>query len=313
MEYRSFGSTNTRVSALGMGCSLLGAFWQGRDDRTSEAAIRVALEKGITFFDTSDSYGRGQSERILGRAVRSRRDKVTIATKCGLVKTATALSNALSAELSHRADTRQPDALRSVARVVRTRRTYSPGYVIRAAESSLRRLGTSFLDVFLLHSPPVEALNHPDLVDAMEDLKSRGRIRTWGVSVGDEAAGLRALALPGIGCLEVELNLCHADATSDLVPRAAEKGLAIIARQPFGSGKAFRAAGASARADGSRLGQRQIVEAALQFALQTPGVTTVIAGMSRPQHVERNVQAAGVQVPPTEIEWVRSRICGQGD
>jgi aryl-alcohol dehydrogenase-like predicted oxidoreductase len=295
-----------------MGCSRLGAFWQGRDDRTSFAAIRVALERGITFFDTADSYGRGRSERILGRAVRSRREEVTIASKCGLIKTPTALANALSSEVSHRSDTQGLNRLRSMANVIQARRTYSAAYIRRAAQSSLRRLGTSYLDVFLLHSPPVEALRQPDLIDAMEELKGRGLIRTWGVSAGNEAVGLSALALPGIGCLEVELSLCRPEAATDLVPLAAERSVAIIARQPFGSGKAFRA-GPPAVSGGPQLSEREIVAAALQFALRTQGVTTVIAGMSRPQHVERNVQAAEVTVSPTEVERVRSRVCGPAD
>lgn len=308
MEYRSFGATSIQVSALGMGCSRLGAFWQGRDDRAGLAAIEVALEKGITFFDTADSYGRGRSERLLGRAVRSQRERLTIATKCGLIKMPAALRNAVSAELSPRGGV---GSFRSAARAVRAGRTYSATYIRRAAESSLRRLGTAYVDVFMLHSPPVEALVDPELVEAMESLKRRGLIRVWGISAGDEATALRALALPGVGALQVEVNLCHPHAISEVVPRAVEQGVAVIARQPFGSGKLLRP-GETHEAKGARPTPSEIIAASLHFPLTAPGVATVIAGMSRPQHVERNVRAAGAVISPSDIERVRTRICDPG-
>jgi aryl-alcohol dehydrogenase-like predicted oxidoreductase len=312
MEYRSFGATGIRVSALGMGCSRLGAFWQGQDDRTSLATIGAALHGGMTFFDTADGYGRGRSEAILGRAVRSRREQVTIATKCGLIKTPSALANAVSAELSRGNGRHLPNSLRSVAGIVGARRTYSAAYVRRAAISSLRRLRTPYLDVFLLHSPPDDVFEDPEFIEGMEELKRRGLIRTWGVSVGGTGAGLQALALPGIGSIEVELNLCKPDAAGELVPRAATQGVAVIARQPFGSGRLLEASDPVAGRDGARPTQGEIVGASLQFALRSPGVATVIAGMSRPHHVERNVQAAGGVISDEEMERVRSLVCPPG-
>jgi aryl-alcohol dehydrogenase-like predicted oxidoreductase len=289
-----------------MGCSRIGAIWQHRDDRTSLSAIRAALDQGITFFDTADSYGRGRSERILGRALRRDRGRVLIATKCGLIKTPSAISNVLMAELGSRKGTSNAERFRAATRSLRGGRAYSAAYVQRAVESSLHRLGTPYIDVLLLHSPPAGEIGRGDVVDALNRLQGEGRIRAWGISVRNEADALRALAVPGIGCLEVELNLCHPDAAREVIPGAAARGVGVIARQPFASGRMFRSGGHPPPG----VSRRDVVAASLQFVLRTSGVATVIAGMTRPQHVEENVEAAAADIDDRGIERVRRLVCG---
>jgi aryl-alcohol dehydrogenase-like predicted oxidoreductase len=283
------------VTSLGMGCGRLGSSLSRADDRAGRAAVERALELGITFFDTADGYGRGRSERILGAGVRSVRDRVTIATKCGLVRTPSTMAVALRTAGAGR-------TLAAIARARRSHREYSPAYVTRAAEASLRRLGSDYIDILLLHSPPRPVLAEAGFVDALERLRARGVVRAWGVSLrgGDDGPGdaQLALALPGLEWLEVELNLCAGWAIDAVLPAARETGISVIARQPFGSGTLFHASEPSA------------VAACLQFPIGVDGVAVTIAGMSRPEHVSENVEAAfGPPVGADEVARLRDVLC----
>jgi aryl-alcohol dehydrogenase-like predicted oxidoreductase len=286
-----------------MGCARLGSAASRTADRAAEAAVERALESGITFFDTADCYGRGRSERILGKLVRRLRGEVVIATKCGLVRTPATMATALRSSPGLR---RAAGTLTGLARERRGYRDYSAAYIERAAEASLRRLNTDYVDVLLLHSPPRSVLVEGSFADILERLRERGAIRAWGVSVrgnGDAAEdALAALRLPGLQCLELELNLCAAWASSSVLPFARERGVGVIARQPFGSGSLLRHPG-TAR-------YRTTVAACLQFPIRAAGVAVAIAGMTRPQHVSANVEAAlGTVVADNEVARIRDLLC----
>lgn len=165
MEPRRLGRSTIQISAMGLGCWVIGGpLWQGDrplgwgavDDAESIRAIHRALDLGITFFDTADLYGAGHSEEVLGRALAGHRDQVVLASKWG-----------------HTFDaiTRQrggPDT--------------TPGYLRRALEASLRRLGTDHLDLYQLHvaaAPPEDAAG---LQEVLEELVTEGRIRAYGWS-----------------------------------------------------------------------------------------------------------------------------------
>jgi aryl-alcohol dehydrogenase-like predicted oxidoreductase len=291
IDRRPLGRTGLVVSTLGMGCARLGAIWQGRSESQTRKAVSLALGAGINFFDTADVYGRGRSERILGSALRGVRDEIVIATKCGLVRTPSTL---LNASLDAR-------SVSSVRRLLKTRRRYAPGYIARAALSSLRRLRTDRIDLFLLHSPPRDVLLDEGVVDAMARLRQDGTIRFWGISARNDDEALIALDMPGIDCLEVELNVCHRQPSTNLIPEAASRGVAVIARQPFASGRLVSGPLPAG------LTIETVVAGCLQFAAGVPGVATVIAGMSQPKHVDRNVAAMNLPITEAPLQEIRLR------
>ena len=281
-----------------MGCARLGTTWQGRSESQARKALSLALRAGINFFDTADVYGRGRSERILGDAVRAVREDVVLATKCGLIRTP---STYVNASLEARGVSGHEGSLSSVKRLLKTRRQYTPGYIARAAFSSLRRLRTDRIDLFLLHSPPRNVLFDEEVVDAMARLRQDGTIRFWGISARNDDEALIALDMPGIDCLEVELNVCHRQPSTNLIPEAASRGVAVIARQPFASGRLISGPAPAG------LTMETVVAGCLQFAAGVPGVATVIAGMSQPNHVDRNAAAMDLSITEATLQEIRFR------
>jgi aryl-alcohol dehydrogenase-like predicted oxidoreductase len=296
MESRAFGQTGLTVSVLGMGCARLGSAVSREADRDAERAVERALELGITFFDTADVYGRGRAETILGRAIRRSRADAVIATKCGLLRTPATFFNALRSSPGGTAV--------GILKERRKHREYSPAYIERAVEKSLRRLGRDGIEVLLLHSPPRPVLEDASFMDAFWRLKEAGKVRACGVSVrgGPDGIGdtLAALEISGLDCVELELNICAKDAVATALPAASERGLAVIARQPFASGALLR--DGSGRSPG-------VVAACLQFALSAPGVSVVIPGMTRPEHVSANIEGAAAPLPEGALDELRIAPC----
>jgi aryl-alcohol dehydrogenase-like predicted oxidoreductase len=252
---RRFGGTGLDVSALGMGCARLGAFWQRRSPTAGLRALREAADAGITFFDTADSYARGISERLVGRALAGR--QVVVCTKVGYLKTPAAKA----AARPHGGGTQ----------------CFAPEYVRLAAERSLRRLGTDTLDVLLLHSPPRAVIERAAFLDAAGRLREQGKVRAFGVSCDAPADALAALALPEVEVLEIAYNERVAVEAKPVLEDASRRGVAVIARSVFGDRTLL--AGSSS-------------EACLRFALGAPGIAVALAGMSRPEHVRANVALA---------------------
>jgi aryl-alcohol dehydrogenase-like predicted oxidoreductase len=296
MELRAFGQTGLTVSILGMGCGRLGSAVSHDARRDAEATVERALALGITFFDTADVYGRGRAETILGRVLRRSRTDVVIATKCGLLRTPATMLNAFRSSPAGTAV--------GLLKERRGHREYSPAYVERAVEASLRRLGLDYIEVVLLHSPPRSVLRDATFMEAFWRLKAAGKIGACGVSVrgGTDGVGdtLAAIEISGLDCLELELNVCATDAIGKALPAASERGLAVIARQPFGSGALLRHE--SGKLPGT-------VAACMQFALGAPGVSVVVAGMTRPEHVSANIVAAGAPVPEHALDELRAALC----
>lgn len=252
---RPLGRTGMEVSALGMGCARLGAFWQGRSPTSGLRALYEALDAGITFFDTADSYARGISERLVGRAVRGR--DVSVCSKVGYLKT--------------------PVAKAAARPYGGGAQCFAPGYVRLAAERSLRRLGTETLDVLLLHSPPATVITEGAFLDAAARLREQGKVRAFGISCDTPDDALAALGLPQVEVVELAYNLGVAEPARPVLTEAACRGTAVIARSVFGDGALL--AGSSP-------------EDCLRFALEAPAVSVALAGMSRPEHVRANAALA---------------------
>jgi aryl-alcohol dehydrogenase-like predicted oxidoreductase len=214
---RVLGRRGIMVSEIGFGCWAIGGpftmdgkpdGWGAADDGESIAAVRRAVELGITLFDTADVYGAGHGEEVLGRALAGRRDEVVIATKFGY-----------TFDTGRRAITGQ-DA--------------SPGYIRRACRASLRRLGTGWIDLYLLHVGDLPAVQAQEVAGTLEELVAEGLIRSYGWSTDDpQRAGAFA---SGAQCAAVqhELNVL-ADAPAMLAV-CDGFGLASINRSPLAMG-----------------------------------------------------------------------------
>jgi aryl-alcohol dehydrogenase-like predicted oxidoreductase len=205
------------VSAIGLGCWAIGGpFWfEGKplgwgevDDDESVRAIHRALELGATFFDTSDVYGAGHSERVLGRALASRRDDVVIATKFG-------------------------NTFDETTREI-TGSDASPAGIRRACEASLRRLGTDRIDLYLFHLSEYDPVEAVEVRDALEALVSEGLIRAYAWST-DDPERARVFA-QGAHCAAVEHELNVLQDAPALLALCEDEGLASINRSPLAMG-----------------------------------------------------------------------------
>jgi aryl-alcohol dehydrogenase-like predicted oxidoreductase len=305
MQYRTFGSTDLKVSELGLGCSRLGGNLQSGNEKDSVAALQQALEQGINFYDTADSYGQGKSEQLLGKTFKQKRDQVIFATKAGYTLSslggfAASLKPLLKPLVQLLRAKKQTLAQ---ARGSLLRQNFTPEYLIQAVEGSLRRLQTDYLDLFQLHSPPTALLEAGEVWQTLDLLKQQGKIRYYGVSCETVADALLCLRHPELSSVQVEMNLLEPAAIAQILPLAVQASKAVIARQPFASGRLLKSGSADPVDEGASVTKAQkyqdfaqqhsrtLVQTALQFVLQQQGVSVVIAGASSPKHLQENLQA----------------------
>lgn len=312
MKTRRLGKTGLRVSEIGFGGWAVGGNAFGNsygetDDGVSRAAIRRALELGVTLFDTADIYGHGHSEALLGEVLAQWSGPPPIVvTKGGI-------------NFYRRDETLEQD--------------WTPYALAHAVQQSLLRLRRETLDVFLLMNPPVEELGRWKAWDTLEALKRSGKIRFYGVSVAEPSDGMRLLqADDPIDVLEFGYSLFYQGAAPEMVPLAQKRGVGLLAREPlangFLSGKytpaSTFAAGdiraalppeyitamteTAARLDFlRRAGARTPAQAALRFVLDDPAVSSVVVGAKTPGQVEEN---AGASLVPPIDDRERQRIAG---
>ena len=217
MLTRKLGRSDIEVSALGMGCWAIGGpFWRsGRpigwgevDDNQSIAALEKALEMGATFFDTSDVYGCGHSERLLGKLFVGRRDSVVIATKFGNI---------------FDEQTRQV-----------TGASGAPDDVRRSCEASLRRLHTDYIDLYQFHIGNYDLVEAEGVVETLEMLVDEGKIRWYGWSTDDPERALIFAKGPHCAAIQQRLNIFEGNAETLAV--CEENNLASLNRGPLGMG-----------------------------------------------------------------------------
>ncbi|HZL58611.1 MAG TPA: aldo/keto reductase [Stellaceae bacterium] len=205
MKRRKLGALE--VSCLGLGCMSMTPIYGEPDPAEAIATIHRALELGIDLIDTSDAYGAGKNEELVGRALKGRRDKAVLATKFGNLQT--------------------PDGKQSVSG--------RPEYVIEACEKSLQRLGVEMIDLYYIHrvdtDVPIE-----DTVGAMVKLKQQGKIKHLGISEAAPATLRRAHKAHPMAALQTEYSLWTRDAEDELFMTCEELGVGYVAYSPLGRG-----------------------------------------------------------------------------
>jgi aryl-alcohol dehydrogenase-like predicted oxidoreductase len=286
------------VSVVGLGCNNFG----GRiDEAATFAVIDAAIDAGVTFFDTSDTYGnQGGSEELIGRALQGRRDQVVLATKWGK-------------PMGDGAERRG-----------------SRDYILGAVEASLRRLQTDVIDLYQHHEEdpgtPLE-----ETVATVEQLVAEGTVRAWGTSNyrAETVERVRALASDAYVSEQSEYSLLRRDAEADLLPRCAELGLGFIPYFPLASGLLTgKVSRDHPPAEGTRLHGRDIsdddlsrverlaawadahgrslLEVAIGSLLAAGPVVSVIAGATKPEQVRANAAAGDWEPTAAELREVSS-------
>jgi aryl-alcohol dehydrogenase-like predicted oxidoreductase len=205
MKQHRLGDLN--VSAIGLGCMGMSEFYGEADDRESIATVRRALDLGVTFLDTSDLYGSGDNEELVGRAIDGRRGEVQLATKFGI---------------------RREDGGR--------RTDNSPEWIREACDASLRRLGVERIDLYYMHrrnpEVPIE-----ESVGAMAELIGAGKARHLGLSEVSAETLRAACAVHPIAALQSEWSLFTRGLEAEIIPTARELGVGIVPYSPLGRGE----------------------------------------------------------------------------
>lgn len=272
MDKRPFGNTSLEVTPLGLGTAEIGFTETSQAD--ADRLLGEVLDAGINVIDTAACYD--DSEVKIGRAIADRRDEYVLVTKCG-----------------HAVDDLNESA-------------WSPELLTASVERSLRRLGTDHLDVVLLHSCDLQALENQAMLDALLRARQAGKTRAIGYS-GDCSEARVAVGMEVFEALETSVNIADQQAITHYLPQARSQGLGVIAKRPiansawrklddFGEFYSDYAAPYARRIEAMQLTPQAVgfdgswIELALRFTLFEPHVTTAIVGSTNIEHIRENIE-----------------------
>jgi aryl-alcohol dehydrogenase-like predicted oxidoreductase len=310
MNYRLLGKTNLKVSEIGFGAWAIGGSWGPQSEADSLAALHRALDLGVTFIDTAAGYGDGKSERLIGRVLKERRERVVVATKT---------------------PPRMPGHWPPSPYCVASDR-YPEAYLRENVEQRLRNLGTDALDVLQLHTWTRAWNRNPEPFAVLRKLKDEGKIRFIGVSTPeqDQNAVIDLIRDGWVDVVQVIYNIFEQEPAAELLPAAARHKVGIIVRVVFDEGALTgkwtrdttfaegdfrrnyfagdRLERAVVRAERVREAIRgsgyTLPQAALGFALAHPAVGTVIPGMRTAAQAEANCAASDLPPLPAALQEV---------
>jgi aryl-alcohol dehydrogenase-like predicted oxidoreductase len=309
MRKRTLGPQGPEVSAIGLGCMGMSAFYGATDEQEALRTIARALDLGCNFLDTSDMYGPHTNERLLGRAIADRREEVFLATKFGI-----------------KLEPGDPPK-RSI--------DGSPEYVRAACEGSLQRLGVDHIDLYYQHRvdprTPIE-----ETVGAMAELVAEGKVRHVGLSEASAATIRRAHAVHPVTAVQSEYSLWTRDIEEDVMPTLQELGIGLVPYSPLGRGflsGRFTSPEDLDENDFRRYGPRftgenlehnlQLAERVKELAAEkdiTPGQLALawvlhrgehvvpIPGTKRVSYLEENLAAADVELGAEEVERIAAAV-----
>ena len=208
MKTRKLGNQGLEVSELGLGCMGMSEFYGSGDEQEAIATIHHALDLGVNFLDTADMYGPFTNEKLVGRAIKDRRDRVILATKFGNVRSAEGGWLGINGK---------------------------PEYVRKSCDESLQRLGVDVIDLYYQHrvdlTVPIE-----ETVGAMAELVQQGKVRYLGLSEAAPATIRRAQAIHPISALQTEYFLWSRDPEDEILPTLRELGIGFVPYSPLGRG-----------------------------------------------------------------------------
>jgi aryl-alcohol dehydrogenase-like predicted oxidoreductase len=309
MRKRTLGPDGPEVSAIGLGCMGMSAFYGATDEPEALRTIGRALDLGCNFLDTSDMYGPHTNEQLVGHAISGRRDEVFLATKFGI-----------------KIDMGPPP---------KRELDGSPAYVREACEGSLRRLGVDHIDLYYQHrvdpDTPIE-----ETVGAMAELVAAGKVRHLGLSEASAETIRRAHAVHAITAVQTEYSLWTRELEQQILPTLEELGIGLVAYSPLGRGflsGRFTSPEQLDEGDFRRYGPRftgenlqhnlklaeRVAELAAEKAV-TPGQLALawvlargehivpIPGTKRVSYLEENLAAAEVELSAEDVERITEAV-----
>jgi aryl-alcohol dehydrogenase-like predicted oxidoreductase len=311
MKYRKLGKNGPEISVIGFGSWAIGgggwaSAWGNQDDELSAESVRVALDNGINFYDTAAAYGLGHSEEVIGKALKSDRDKVVLATKCGLVwdKNKTISKNG----------------------------TYDS--ILREAEASLRRLGTDYIDLYQMHWPDTD-VNAPaeETMRAMDKLVQDGKVRYVGLSNYNVPLLEASLSVRHVDSLQPPYSILRPAVEKEILPYCLEKGIGVVAYSPLTSGllsgnytydtkfsdddwRSRNAAhtGEGLRKNVDRVEKLKVIasrygitmpQLAIAYDLAHPALTSALVGVRKPSHILSVLSAIDVTLDEATLAEIR--------
>lgn len=311
MRYRKLGKDGPEISVIGFGSWAIGgggwaSAWGNQDDEQSAESVRVALYNGINFFDTAAVYGLGHSEEVIGKALKGDRDKVVLATKCGLVW----------------------DENQNISK----NGTYDS--ILREAEASLRRLGTDYIDLYQMHWPDTDA-NAPaeETMRAMDKLVQDGKVRYVGVSNYNVSLLEASLSVRHIDSLQPPYSILRPAVEKEILPFCLENGIGVVAYSPLTSGllsgnytydtkfsdddwRSRNAAhtGEGLRKNVDRVEKLKVIasrfgmtmpQLAIAYDLSHPALTSALVGVRKPSHILSVLPAIDVTLDEATLAEIR--------
>ncbi len=307
MQLRRLGKTGFNVSEISLGTWQVGGKWGDPFSHdNADHILNAAVDAGINFIDTADVYGDGESEKAVGRLVRSRSERIYVATKCG------------RRLQPHVSEAYQPDVLRNFV------------------EDSLRNMQLETLDLIQLHCPPTEVYYRPEIFETFDRLKEEGKIQNLGVSVEKIEEGLKAIEFPNVCSVQIIFNMFRQRPAELFFNEAKRRDVGIIVRVPLASGlltgrfdrnttfskddhrnynrqgdafdKGETFSGVDyetglAAVDELRTvfpDDKNLAPDALRWILTFDAVSCIIPGASKPEHLTSNLQALERPTPSPE-------------
>ena len=305
IAHRNLGTQGLSVSTIGLGCMSLSGIYGAANDAESETLIRQAVDRGVDHLDSSDMYGWGHNEQVVGRAIRGCRDRVVLATKFGQVKSDGPVNGVNG----------------------------RPEYVAQACEASLKRLGVDVIDLYYQHrvdpSVPIE-----ETVGAMKRLVEQGKVRYLGLSEAAPATIRRAHKVHPISAVQTEYSLLYRTEAEDTLKTTRELGIGYVAYAPLGRGFLTGALQSLADIDGRRAAHprfqadnfahnRELVakiEAVAAAKGCTPAQLTLawllaqgddivaIPGTRYRKRLDENLGALDVKLSPAEVAQIAAAV-----
>ncbi len=207
MKKRLLGKTGFEVSEIGLGTWQVGGKWgSGFNQKKADAILNTAIDNGVNFIDTADVYENGESEKAVGRFVRSRKERIYVATKCGR-------------RLSPHID-----------------QAYQTKTLRKFVEDSLKNMGLETIDLIQLHCPPPQTYDRPEIFGFFDTLKKEGKIMNLGVSVGTIDEAQKAIEYENVTTIQIIFNMLRQRPSEKFFAEAAKKNIGIITRVPLASG-----------------------------------------------------------------------------
>jgi aryl-alcohol dehydrogenase-like predicted oxidoreductase len=311
MQTREIGSTGIEASPIGLGTWAIGGWmWGGTDEAAAVAAIRAAIDAGVSLVDTAPASGMGRSEEIVGKAMAGRRDEVVLATKCGLVWNTTGGYHFFDQDGTP------------------VHRYLGPESIARELEQSLRRLGTDHIDLYIIHwQDPTTPI--AETMGALGDLKRAGKIRAIGASNVTPADVEGYVAAGGLDAIQEQFSMVHRDIETALVPLCIRHGVSILSYSSLALGLLTGKIGPERKFKGDDLriadprfsveNRRRvagfaaeirplaeahgatIAELVIAWTLRQPGITFALCGARNPDQARENARAGAIELDASDL------------